>query len=715
MAVIKAVPLLLLLALTSSVSAGRVLLQSCPSTCYTASGSTGYCCPSGFNCFSSDTFTCYPASASYPSDPSTAVSNGFTAGSTPAPTTGSPGPAGSPPTESPVAPGPAPAGTDSNAIGIPLSGGSCTSSAYPSTCTTADGSAQYCCPTGTGCFSSSTFTCYSLSAGTYPSGPTSFDCSKIIELTIDDAQALFKTGELTSRLLVSCYLQRIADYDNIGTFKGLTAYATNAVLELNPTALADADAKDIERAACAPNCNLNKLHGIPVALKDNVCADGMECTAGSWNLFGSVHEEAYLTTGIKNAGGIILCKLGLSEWANYRGSSVSGWSGRGGQVYNPYVRYSISGQLIVRNPYPEIPSVFPDNTTFVNYTNPTIVSGSSSGSGVAAAANLAMVTIGSETSGSILGPSGANGIVGIKPTVGLVSRAGVIPLSESQDTAGPMCRTVADAVYLLDATTGVDPKDSYTAGQVVPAGGFAQFLKTTGLQGKKIAFLPLNPNTTNSATLEGYNAIPDILRAQGATVDELPFPFTIPGTANLGTGGTGGILSTDFKVNINQFLSELSWKPGFTVQKTLADMIQFNKDNYLLEFQGGTCCRGEPAYGNFFQQTWESSQNTTGFSNPNYISAKQNASAVAAGITSFLDGNGYDAITSTGGLTGTFATAQFPSISVPGLKSSLGSPVGFVFHGVRYSEAKLIEMAYAYEQAKPFPRPIPTYCNGASC
>ncbi|GAQ88220.1 hypothetical protein KFL_004100080 [Klebsormidium nitens] len=432
MAVLRAFPLLLLLALTSSVSAGRVLLQSCPSTgstCYTAGGTTGYCCPSGFNCFSSATFTCYPASASYPSDPSTAVSNGFVAGSppAPAPSTGASPPEGSPPEGSPVAPGPAPDG--SSAIGIPLSGGSCTSSGYPSTCTTADGSAQYCCPTGTGCFSSSTFTCFASSGtGTYPTTPTNFDCSQVVELTIDAAQALFKSGQLTSRSLVSCYLQRIADYDNIGTFKGLTAYATNSVLELNPTALADADAKDIERAACAPNCNLNKLHGIPVILKDNVCADGMECTAGSWNLVGSHHAEAYLATGIKNAGGIILAKAGLSEWANYRGSSVSGWSGRGGQVYDPYVRYSIGNQITINNPYPDIPSALPVNTTYFNYSNPGIVSGSSSGSAVVAATSLAMVTIGSETSGSILSPSGANGIVGIKPTVGLVSRAGVVPL-----------------------------------------------------------------------------------------------------------------------------------------------------------------------------------------------------------------------------------------------------------------------------------------------
>ncbi|GAQ81495.1 hypothetical protein KFL_000820010, partial [Klebsormidium nitens] len=589
------------------------------------------------------------------------------------------------------------------------------SSGYPSTCTTADGSAQYCCPTGTGCFSSSSFTCYSASGtGTYPTTPTNFDsdCSQVVELTIDEAQALFESGQLTSHSLVSCYLQRIADYDNIGTFKGLTAYATNAVLELNPTALADADAKDIERAACAPNCNLNKLHGIPVALKDNVCADGMECTAGSWNLFGSHHAEAYLATGIKAAGGIILCKLGLSEWANYRGSSVSGWSGRGGQVYDPYVRYQISGQITIDNPYPDIPSALPVNTTYFNHSNPTIVSGSSSGSGVAAATSLAMVTIGSETSGSILGPSGSNGLAGIKPTVGLVSRAGVVPLSESQDTAGPMCRTLTDAVYLLDTITGVDPNDAYTNGQVAPVGGFTQFLKTTGLQGKKIAFTPLNPNTTNPVLLAAFNSIPDILRAQGATVDVLPFPFTIPGTSGL---STSSILPTDFKVDINNFLSELTWKAGFTVQKTLADMIQFNKDNYLLEFQGGTCCRGQPAYGNFFQQTWENAQNTTGFDSAAYMSSKQNASAIAAAITTFLNSNGYDAITSNGGLIGTFATAQFPSISIPGLKTSLGAPSGFIFHGSAYTEAKLIEMAYAYEQAKPFPRPLPTFCNGASC
>ncbi|GAQ88221.1 hypothetical protein KFL_004100085 [Klebsormidium nitens] len=275
-----------------------------------------------------------------------------------------------------------------------------------------------------------------------------------------------------------------------------------------------------------------------------------------------------------------------------------------------------------------------------------------------------------------------------------------------------MCRTLTDAVYLLDTITGVDPNDAYTNGQIVPAGGFTQFLKTTGLQGKKIAFNPLNPNTTDPVLLAGYNAVPDILRAQGATVDVLSFPFSIPGTTGL---STSSILPTDFKVDINKFLSELTWRPGYTVQTSLADMIQFNKDNYLLEFQGGTCCRGQPAYGNFFQQTWEQAQNTTGFDSAPYLSSKQNASAIAAAITTFFNSNGYDAITSTGGFTGTFATAQFPSITIPGLKTSLGAPTGVIFHGLKYTEAKLIEIAYAYEQAKPFPRPLPTYCNAASC
>ena len=255
-------------------------------------------------------------------------------------------------------------------------------------------------------------------------------------------------GRYTSRRLVDLYLERIAALDRTGP-------TLRAVIELNPDARAIADRLDAERRAGRVR---GPLHGIPVLIKDNIdTADSMSTTAGSLALEGSIAaRDAFLVTRLRDAGAVILGKTNLSEWANFRSSkSTSGWSGRGGQVKSPYV--------LDRNPC-----------------------GSSSGSGTAAAANLATIAVGTETDGSIVCPSGAAALVGIKPTVGLVSRSGIIPISHTQDTAGPMARTVADAAILLGAMAGVDPRDRATAASAGKAGDYRTALKADGLKGARI-------------------------------------------------------------------------------------------------------------------------------------------------------------------------------------------------------------------------------------
>src|SRR5688572_26341438 len=272
------------------------------------------------------------------------------------------------------------------------------------------------------------------------------------EATIDDLQRRMSAGELTSRALTQAYLERIAQIDQAGP-------RLNSVIELNPDALAIAEKLDAERRGGKTR---GPLHGIPVLIKDNIAtADAMETTAGSLAMIGHrPPRDAHIVVRLREAGAVILGKTNLSEWANFRGSnSVSGWSGRGGQTRNPYA--------LDRNP-----------------------SGSSSGSAVAVAANLCVVAIGTETNGSIVSPASVCGIVGVKPTVGLVSRTGIIPISASQDTAGPMTRTVRDAAIVLSALTGRDERDAVTA--TIPSGwsvDLAAEMKSGSLKGARIGVL----------------------------------------------------------------------------------------------------------------------------------------------------------------------------------------------------------------------------------
>ncbi len=354
------------------------------------------------------------------------------------------------------------------------------------------------------------------------------------EWSILDLQARLRSGELTARRLTEMYLERIRQVDREGP-------RLNAVLELNPDALEIADALDAERQAGRVR---GPLHGIPILIKDNIASrDRLATTSGSLALQGSVpRRDAFLVERLRAAGAVLLGKTNLSEWANFRSTrSSSGWSSRGGQTRNPYA--------LDRTPC-----------------------GSSSGSGVAVAANLCAAAVGTETDGSIICPAHINGVVGIKPTVGLVSRAGVIPISHSQDTAGPMARTVADAALLLGAMTGVDPRDPATAaGQGKALADYTAFLDPQGLKGARIGVARncFGDDPQVARIMEDCLAL---MRAQGAEIVD---------PANLDNEGKFEkaellVLLYEFKAGLNAYLADL--EPGAAVH-SMAEIIAFNQEH----------------------------------------------------------------------------------------------------------------------------------------
>ena len=352
------------------------------------------------------------------------------------------------------------------------------------------------------------------------------------EATIEDLQEQMRSGRLTAMKLTQAYLDRIAELDKAGP-------KLNSVIELNPAALAIAEQLDAERQAGKVR---GSLHGIPILLKDNIAtADQMQTTAGSLALVGAKPpHDAAIVRQLRAAGAVILGKTNLSEWANFRGEkSISGWSGRGGQTRNPYA--------LDRSP-----------------------SGSSSGSAVAVAANLCVVAVGTETDGSIVSPASANGLVGVKPTVGLVSRTGIIPISASQDTAGPMARTVRDAALLLEAMTRVDPKDAATLTR--PAAlpiELAARLKPGALKGARLGVIrgPFGMDARLNPILDG--AI-EKLRAAGAEVVDLG---ELP-AFNAANDPEMEVLLYEFKDGLNRYFATLG--PDSPI-KTLADVIAFNR------------------------------------------------------------------------------------------------------------------------------------------
>jgi amidase len=488
--------------------------------------------------------------------------------------------------------------------------------------------------------------------GTAP--PDNFELN---EATIDMLQQGMQSGKYTSRSITDMYLKRIAAIDRSGP-------KLNAVIEINPDALLIADAMDAERKAGKVR---GPMHGIPVLIKDNInTGDKMMTTAGALAIEGNhAAKDAFIIKQLRILGAVILGKTNLSEWANFRSThSSSGWSSRGGQTRNPYI--------LDRN-----------------------TSGSSSGSGAAVAANLCAVAIGTETDGSVVSPSSVNGIVGIKPTVGLLSRSGIIPISATQDTAGPMTRTVKDAAILLGALTGVDEEDAVTN----QSSGKAQKEYTThldinGLKGKRIgiekAFLD-----GNKQVVDVYKEAIELLKSQGAVVVEIELQKALSDIGN----AEFLVLQYEFKDGLNKYLSNANAK-----SKSLKDVIEFNKNN-------------EPVAMPFFkQEILEMCEAKGDLNSSEYKEALSKTLRTRLIIDDIISDNKLDAICGvTNGLSwcidlinGDYDTgfsysspaamAGYPHITVP-MGTIHNLPIGLSFIGGAYTEPQLLSIAFAFEQA----------------
>lgn len=485
------------------------------------------------------------------------------------------------------------------------------------------------------------------------------------EATVADLQEAMRSGRYTARRLAEMYLARIESLDRQGP-------TLRSMLDLNPDALAIADSMDAERRAGRVR---GPLHGIPVVIKDNVAtADRMTTTAGSLALEGSVPpRDAFIAARLREAGAVIIGKTNLSEWANFRSTrSSSGWSGRGGQARNPYV--------LDRSPC-----------------------GSSSGSGVAVAANLAAVSVGTETDGSIVCPAGANGIVGIKPTMGLVSRSGIIPIAHSQDIAGPMGRTVADAATLLGVLAGPDPRDSVTlASRGRAHADYTRFLDPNGLRGARIGVLRKRFTGYSEETDSLFAAAVEAMRRAGATVvDSLEIPHY--GEYD---DAEFEVLLYEFKDDLNRYLAELG--PGAPV-KSLQEVIRFNERERA---------RSMPYFG---QEILEMAQKKGPLTAREYRDALRKTRLAKRGIDSVLKRHRLDALVAPtgspswpidlingdhflGASSTPAAVAGYANISVP-MGYAFGLPVGVSFIGGPWSEPTLIRLAFAYEQATRHRRP----------
>ncbi|MEO9964950.1 MAG: amidase [Reichenbachiella sp.] len=485
---------------------------------------------------------------------------------------------------------------------------------------------------------------------------TAFDLE---ESTIADLQVMMNDGTYSAVQICQMYLDRIKSLDE--GEDGL-----NSVIELNPDALEIAAALDKERAEGKLR---GPLHGIPIMIKDNInTGDQMETTAGSMALVGSdVQEDAFIVTKLREAGAVLLGKTNLSEWANFRSErSSSGWSGRGRQTRNPYV--------LDRNPC-----------------------GSSSGSGVAASANLCALTIGTETNGSIVCPSSLNGIVGIKPTVGLWSRSGIIPISKTQDTAGPMARSVADAATLLGALTGVDSRDESTQDTAaVVYSDYTQFLDADGLKGKRIGIFrgPMGMHEGVDAVME---ASFEAMREAGAIlIDSIQL-----GEMHYLGNAEYELLLYEFKDGLNAYLADL--REDFPY-KTLDDLIAFNNANSQTEmtyFQQEIFVLAQ-SKGDLNDQAYkEALELCLKISRTDGIDkaiAENNLDAIVAPtgdpawVTDKINGDNYRISSSS-----MPAMAGYPSITVPA-GDIHGLPVGISFFSTAYKEAELIPIAYGFEQ-----------------
>jgi amidase len=475
------------------------------------------------------------------------------------------------------------------------------------------------------------------------------------ELSIGELQEKVKSGQLTYVAMTQIYLDRMERLDKLGPI-------LNSVIEINPDALLEAKKMDLERKEGKVR---GPLHGIPVLIKDNIdSGDKMQTTAGSLALAGNVAKtDAFLLKKLREAGVVLLGKTNLSEWANFRSTrSASGWSSRGGQTRNPY--------LLDRSPC-----------------------GSSSGSAVAVSANLCAIAVGTETDGSIACPASMNGVVGIKPSIGLVSRSGIIPISKSQDTAGPLARSVTDAVLLLNGMTGKDPADESSEKNKNPSTDYSKFLIADGLKGKRIG--------VEKSFLKRHEGIDKILKLAlnqmeqaGATIVEVEF---MSKTSEFGKAEFE-MMEFEFKEGLNKYLSTSNSR-----MKSLKDIIQFNRQNE------------SAAMPYFKQEILESSELKGDLNSKAYLDAIAYLDKLRTFIDQLFVTNKLDAL--CGPATGTAwcndvingdfwtgygaytpaAITGYPSITVPmGFVSEL--PLGLSFIGRAFDEATIISIGYAYEQ-----------------
>jgi amidase len=484
------------------------------------------------------------------------------------------------------------------------------------------------------------------------------------EATVEQLQKWMETGQHTSQSLARLYLGRIRRLDQQGP-------RINSIIELNPDALAIAAELDRERRAGRVR---GPLHGVPVLLKDNIdTGDKMMTSAGSLALVGApAPKDAFLVRRLREAGALLLGKTNLSEWANFRSTnSTSGWSGRGGQTKNPYA--------LDRNPC-----------------------GSSSGSGSAIAANFAAVAIGTETDGSIVCPANAASLVGIKPTLGLVSRSGIVPIAHSQDTAGPMTRTVADAAAVLTAIAGTDPEDPATAEADRHKDDYTKFLKAGGLKGARVGVARKKVTGYSAPTDRLFERAIEDLRRMGA---EIVDPADI-GSIGEYDEGEREVLLFEFKAGLNQYLATRTGVPV----RTLKDVIQFNEKNKDREM---------PFFG---QERMLAAEAKGPLTDEAYRQAlERNRKLSRDGIDGTLKQHRLDAIVMpTGGPPWTTdlvngdhflgdsstptAVAGYPVITVP-MGYVHGLPVGISFAGTAWSEGTLLRLAYAYEQGTKRRRP----------
>lgn len=480
------------------------------------------------------------------------------------------------------------------------------------------------------------------------------------EITTAELQQRMVSGGVTARVVVQQYLDRIAAIDKSGP-------AINAIIELNPDALAIADQLDVERKQGKLR---GPLHGIPVLLKDNIeTGDRMRTSAGSLALANAIaHRDAGVVARLREAGAIILGKTNMSEWANFRSShSTSGWSARGGLTKNPYA--------LDRNPC-----------------------GSSSGTGAAISANLAAIGVGTETDGSIVCPASVNGIVGIKPTLGLVSRSGIVPIAHSQDTAGPMARTVSDAAILLNVIAGTDTRDVATQTADKRRVDYTKSLDAGGLNGARLGVVRKQAGFSDDVdALLAQNIA--ALQAAGATIVD---PVDIPNFGKYDDAELS-VLEYEFKHDLNAYLAALP--DSAHAPHSLAELIAFNERERTRELSwfGQDLLAKSQALGELtdkkYHDTLASAKSLAGKQGIDAALAKYRVDALIAPtlgpawVTDWINGDHV-----AGGSSTPAAVAGYPDISVPA-GFVHGLPVGLSFYGAAWSEPKLIRYAYAFEQA----------------